>query len=133
MRRTDQTAWDWAEYDNAYLKGLSKPGIVRIDIDPNGRGCTKVWENREVAAVMTLELSTRTGLIYTQDRKHDDYYNVNAYYFVALDFRTGEVVWEQLMGTGDSFDNFGLPVMIGPNEALYEPVYGGLTMMRDRP
>ncbi len=133
VQNTTDYLWDWANYDDAHLAGYSKPGIVRIDIDPNGKGCTKVWENRSVAAVMTLELSTRTGLIYTQDWKHDDVYDVNAYYFVALDFRTGEVVWEQLVGTGDAFDNFWLPVFVGPNEALYGPVYGGLTMMRDRP
>jgi glucose dehydrogenase len=110
---------------------VGKPGIERVDINPNGKGCTKVWENREVHAVMTLELSTRTGLIYTQDRKYDDKNNVNAYYFVALDFRTGELVWEKLVGTGDRFDNYRLPVAIGPNGALYGMVYGGVTMMRD--
>jgi hypothetical protein len=132
-QNTADYLWDWAEYDDAHLETPSKPGIVRIDINPNGTGCTKVWENRKVAAVMTLELSTRTGLIYTQDRKHDDVNNVNAYYFVALDFRTGEVVWEKLMGTGDKFDNLGLPITIGPNKTLYGPVYGGIVMLKDSP
>jgi hypothetical protein len=131
VQNTTDYLWDWAEYDNAHLEHPGKPGIERIDIDPNGKGCTKVWVNTEVAAVMTLELSTRTGLIYTQDRKYDAENNVNAYYFVALDFRTGEVVWEKLMGTGDKFDNWWLPVAIGPNGALYGMVYGGITMMRD--
>jgi hypothetical protein len=131
VQNTTDYLWDWAEYDDAHLEHPGKPGIARIDIDPNGRGCTKVWENREVAAVMTLELSTRTGLIYTQDMKHDDKNKVNAYYFVALDFRTGEAVWEKLVGTGDQFDNWWLPVAIGPNGALYGMVYGGVTMMKD--
>jgi hypothetical protein len=133
VQNTSDYLWDWAEYENAHLDSPGKPGITRIDINPNGRGCTKVWENTEVAAVMTLELSTRTGLIYTQDRKYDDENDVNAYYFVALDFRTGEAVWEKLVGTGDMFDNWWLPVAIGPNGALYGMVYGGVTMMRDTP
>ena len=56
--------------------------------------------NKKVASNNTAKLSTRTGLIYTQDRKWDDENKVNAYYFVAHDFRTGEVVWEKLVGTG---------------------------------
>jgi hypothetical protein len=133
VQNTSDYLWDWADYDNAHLDHPGKPGIARIDINPNGRGCTKVWENTDVAAVMTLELSTRTGLIYTQDRKYDHENDVNAYYFVALDFRTGEAVWEKLVGTGDRFDNWWLPVAIGPNGALYGMVYAGVTMMRDTP
>lgn len=120
-------------YANPYLKQPGALGIERIDIDPNGKGCTKVWVNKEVATVMVPRLSTRTGLIYTQDRKWDAENEVNAYYWVALDFRTGEVVWEKLAGTGDRFENWWLPPIIGPNGALYGPVYGGVTMIRDTP
>jgi hypothetical protein len=131
VQNTADYHWDWANYEDAHLETPSKPGMERIDIDPNGMGCTKVWVNTEVAGAMTVELSTRTGLIYTQDRKWDAENNVNAYYFVALDFRTGEVVWEKLMGTGDKFDSIGMPVIIGPNKALYGPLQGGLTMLID--
>jgi len=133
VQNTTNYHWDWANYDDAHLETPSLPGIERIDIDPDGMGCTKVWVNTEVAGAMTLELSTRTGLIYTQDRKWDAENNVNAYYFVALDFRTGEVVWEKLMGTGDRFDSIGMPVIIGPNEALYGPLQGGISMLKDAP
>ena len=51
--------------------------------------------------------------------------------FAALDFRTGEVVWEKLVGTGDMSDNFWAAAGIGPNGALYGTVYGGLTMLKD--
>jgi hypothetical protein len=109
------------------------PGLERIDINPNGKGCTKVWVNKEVASTNTPKLSTRTGLIYVQDRKWDAENNVNAYYWAAVDFRTGEVVWEKLVGTGDMFDNFWAAAGIGPNGALYGTVYGGLTMLKDTP
>ena len=107
------------------------PGIERIDINPNGKGCTKVWVNTEVASTNTPKLSTRTGLIYVQSRKRDAENKVNAYYWTALNFRTGEVVWEKLVGTGDMFDNFWAAAGIGPNGALYGTVYGGLTMLKD--
>jgi hypothetical protein len=109
------------------------PGLERIDIDPNGKGCTKVWVNTEVASTNTPKLSTRTGLIYVQSRKWDAENNLNAYYWTALDFYTGKVVWEKLVGTGDMFDNFWAAAGPGPNGALYGTVYGGLTMLKDTP
>jgi hypothetical protein len=109
------------------------PGIERIDIDPNGKGCTKVWSNTEVASNNTPKLSTKTGLIYVQSRKWDAENNVNAYYWTALDFNTGEVVWEKFVGTGDMFDNFWAAAGVGPNGALYGTVYSGLTMLKDTP
>jgi hypothetical protein len=117
----------------AELVQASAPGIERIDINPNGKGCTKVWVNTEVTSTNTPKLSTRTGLIYVQDRKWDAENELYAYYWAALDFRTGEVVWEKLAGTGDMYDNFWAAASVGPNGALYGTVYGGLTMLRDTP
>jgi hypothetical protein len=129
--------FDYDEANGYQNPHLEQPGgalgIERIDIDPNGKGCTKVWVNKEVATVLVPRLSTRTGLIYTQDRKWDAENEVNAYYWVALDFRTGEVVWEKLAGTGDRYENWWLPPIMGPNGALYGPVYGGITMIKDTP
>jgi hypothetical protein len=65
------------------------------------------------------------------DRKYDAKKDVFAVYFVALDFRTGEVVWEKLAGTWKNgeepqFDNYWTAVGIGPNGAFYVPGYGGV-------
>jgi hypothetical protein len=129
--------YDFDEANNYENPHLEPPGgalgIERIDINPNGKDCTKVWVDNEVATVLVPRLSTRTGLIYTQDRKWDDKNKVNAYYWVALDFRTGKVVWEKLAGTGDMYENWWLAPIIGRNGALYGPVYGGVTMIRDTP
>jgi hypothetical protein len=118
------------------LKEPGYPGMERIDIAPNGRGCTKVWANKDVHTNMVLRLSTRNGLIYNQDRKYDATNDVYAVYWVALDFRTGKVVWEQLAGTfapsdPPVFDNFWAPIGIAPNGAVYAANYGGVTMIRD--
>jgi len=110
----------------------SEPGFERIDIDPNGRGCTKVWVNDDVISTTSAKLSTRTGLIYTYSRKYDDQNQVWTHYWTALDFRTGEVVWEKLAGTGhEKFEAFWPALYIGPNETLYVGVLGGLAAMRD--
>jgi hypothetical protein len=118
------------------LKEPGYPGMERIDIAPNGRGCTKVWANKDVHTNMVLRLSTRNGLIYSQDRRYDETNDVYAVYWIALDFRTGKVVWEQLAGTfapsdPPVFDNFWAPIGIGPNGAIYAANYGGVTMIRD--
>lgn len=134
-QNTADYLFDWKK---GQLKTPGKPGMERIDIDPDGSGCTKVWVNTEVHTNMVLRLSTRNGLIYTQDRKYDATNKVYAVYWVALDFRTGEVVWEKLAGTFDpkglaAFDCFWAPIGLGPNGALYGANYGGVTMLRDTP
>jgi hypothetical protein len=111
----------------------SEPGFERIDIDPNGRGCTKVWVNSEIASTTSAKLSTRTGLIYTYSRKYDDQNQVWAYYWTALDFRTGKTVWEKLAGTGhEKFESHWPALYVGPNETLYVGVFGGLAALRDK-
>lgn len=55
------------------------PGSERIDVDPNGKGCTKVWVSTEVTSNFCPRLSTRTGLIYTQERKSDAVKDLYAY------------------------------------------------------
>jgi hypothetical protein len=126
--------WDWEKGQTVYA---SAPGFERIDINPNGKGCTEVWTNTEVATTTSPRLSTRTGLIYTVSREYDDYGDqdpetgVYAYYWIALDFRTGQTVWKKMAGTGDRFDSFYPALAMGPNKALYVGAYGGFMTMRD--
>jgi hypothetical protein len=123
----------WFDWATGQLKESSAPGVERIDIDPNGKGCTKVWANTEVATTTSPRLSTKTGLIYTMARKYDDENDVYVYYWTALDFRTGETVWQKIAGTGAMFDSFYPGMGIGPNGALYYGGYGGFMIMRDTP
>ena len=116
----------------------SLPGFERIDIDANGKGCHKVWTNDEVASIVSPHLSTKTGLIYTVARKMDESktdaqhpYGLDVYYWTALDFRTGEVVWEKMAGTGWRFDGWYLGLGIGPTGTMYVGGYGGLMSIRD--
>ena len=112
----------------------SEPGFERIDIDPNGKGCTKVWVNTEIASTTSAKLSTRTGLIYTYARKYDNQNGVWVYYWTALDFRTGETVWQKMAGTGDArFDSHWPALYVGPNETLYVGLLGGLAAIRENP
>ncbi len=114
------------------------PGIARVDIDPNGRGCALIWANYEVAAPQVgPKMSTKTGLVYFFTRKYDKTVpgyepdGLDVYYWTAVDFRTGAILWEQQIGTGTQFETFVPGPAIGPNGALYVGVYGGLVSIRD--
>jgi hypothetical protein len=117
----------------------TEPGVARVDIDPNGKGCHAVWTNGEVnPGSFGAKLSTRTGLAYVLARKLDpsvktaDYPNgMNVWYWTAIDFRTGKTVWEQLAGTGRWFDGYWPITFLGPNRALYAAGYGGIFAVRD--
>jgi outer membrane protein assembly factor BamB len=110
-------------------KPPSAPGFERIDINPDGKGCTKVWSNHVVASTISGKLSTRTGLIYVYARKMDN--NLDVYYLTALDFRTGEVVWERRVGAGFAFDHYYTGLVVGTAETIYAGLYGGLISIRD--
>lgn len=120
--------WNWHTGQTEYP---SAPGFERIDIDPNGRDCTKVWINAELATTTSPRLSTKTGLIYMVSREYDAWKNVYVYYWAALDFRTGETVWKKMAGTGERFDSFYPGLAIGPNGALYAGVYGWIIEIKD--
>ena len=109
----------------------SAPGFERIDIDPDGKGCTKVWTNPQVASTVSGKLSTRNGLIYVYTRKMEN--NVDVYYQSALDFRTGAVVWEVKVGSGYNFDHFYEALLLGPDETIFMGVYDGMVTIRDAP
>ena len=108
----------------------SLPGLERIDIKPGGKGLRRVWENDEVTSVNLPKLSTQTGLIYVIDRQ-DDENGVDAYYWTAVDFRTGKVVWRKLAGTGVAWDSYFAPSSLGPTGTFYNGNYGGLAAVRD--
>ncbi len=109
----------------------TEPGIARVDIDPNGKGCSLVWTNYQVAAPqVSPKMSTKTGLMYFYNRR-DDQSGLDVYYWTAVDFRTGAIVWEQQVGTGPQFDTFLPAPTIGPNGLLYVGLYGGLLSLWD--
>ena len=120
----------WFDWESGQLLSPSAPGFERIDIDPNGKGCRKVWVNSEVASPWSPRLSTRTGLIYTIARETDEN-GINVYFWTALDFHTGKTVWQKMAGTGDRFDGFYPAIGIGPNGALYAGAYCGFLTIGD--
>lgn len=53
------------------------------------------------------------------------------WYFTAQDYRTGNVLWKQLSGTGELYDNPCAGTYIGFDGTLYQGVIGGVVAMSD--
>ena len=106
---------------------VTTPGFVRVDINPNGNGCHTVWVNTtESAPTVVSKLALANGLIYTYttDTNGD-------WYWTALDFRTGRVVYKALAGSGPLYNNNYAGISISPSGAEYLGTLGGIVAMRD--
>jgi hypothetical protein len=110
---------------------LTEPGFARIDLKKNGKGCKKVWTNTEVRAPTVVpKLSIKTGLIYTYARPEDPTGN-EGYFWTAIDYRTGETVWQKYSGSGLTYNNNYAGLALGPNGDAYLGVIGGLIKLSD--
>jgi hypothetical protein len=108
------------------------PGFERVDINSSGTGCVTVWQNTELSAPSVVpKLSLRSGLVYTYT-KPQDVNQTDAWYFTAIDFRNGEMVYKRLAGTGLGFNNNFAPVSLGADGTAYVGVLGGLVKLNDR-
>jgi hypothetical protein len=106
---------------------VTTPGFVRVDLNRNGRGCHRVWSNTtEVAPTVVSKAALANGLVYT--------YTVDAnndWYWTALDFRTGRVVYKAYAGTGIGWNNNYAGISISPKGVEYLGAIGGLISLRD--
>jgi len=105
------------------------PGFVRVDLNPSGNGCHRVWTNTtESAPTVVSKLSLANGLVYS--------YTLDAvgdWFWTALDFRTGKVVYKAYSGTGIGYNNNYAGISISPSGAEYLGSLGGIISMRDTP
>jgi hypothetical protein len=109
----------------------TSPGLERVTIDRDGRGCRTVWHSDEIAPSVVPKLAAGSGLVFTYTKppqESDD----DAWYLTAIDYRTGETVYRRLAGVGFGFNNNFAPVTIGPYETGYVGALGGITKFIDR-
>lgn len=116
---------------------VSTPGMARIDINAKGTGCRKVWTNTTVRpASVVSKGNTRTGLIYTYENVRDPGApKADPWYWTAVDYRTGKVVWTQFAGHGGLWNNHYAGIGMGRSKAgrptLYLGGVGGIMALRD--
>jgi hypothetical protein len=107
----------------------TKPGVARVNIKRNGKGCRTVWTSSEISPSTVPKLSLANGLIYiyTKPKGLPD-----RWYLTAVDFRTGKTVWRRLIGTGSLFNVHYAGITISPTGVLYAGVLGGTVGIADR-
>jgi hypothetical protein len=106
-------------------------GVTRIDVNQDGSGCTRVWHNPISSQTTVPKLSREHGLVYVYSKDPSIGWGVDAYYLAALDFHTGEPVYEVLTGTGVSYDNNWAPITLGVDACAYVGVVRGLVSVCD--
>ncbi len=112
------------------LGGSTVPGFARVDIKRNGHGCKTVWTNNTVSAPSVVpKLSLATGLIYAYTKPAGDI--TDPWYWTALDYRTGQVVWKVLAGAGPAYNNNYAGISLSLDGTAYLGVIPGLVALRD--
>jgi hypothetical protein len=108
----------------------TKPGIARVDVDENG-DCRTVWTNETISIPSVIsKMSLANGLIYTYTKPKGPA-TTDPWYFTAVDFHSGAVVYSRLAGTGVMYNNHYAGAYLGPTGTLYVGVLGGVVAMRD--
>src|SRR4051794_29913381 len=105
------------------------PGLERVDVNPGGTGCKKVWHSDEIAPSVVPKISLANGLVYTYTKPAGD--QSDPWYLTAIDFRSGRTVYKARAGSGLGFNNNYAPVTLGPDGTAYVGVLGGLVALRD--
>jgi streptogramin lyase len=114
---------------------VSAPGMDRIDIAADGSGCRVVWRNTTIRTPSAVAKGdTANGLIYTYVKPKDG--KAGVWYWAALSYRTGKVVWERVAGHGGLYNNHYSGIAIGRDPrtgktTLYLGGVGGIMALRD--
>jgi hypothetical protein len=116
---------------SATTGGTTAPGVERVDIDADGRGCHTVWRSQERSPSVVPKLSLENGLVYLYTKEADPNGD-DPWYLTAVDFRTGRTVWKRLAGRGLGFNNNYAPVTLGPEGTAYVGALGGIVALRDK-
>ena len=127
------------DYGHVYTGNALKtsPGIMRVDVREDRSGCNVVWHNKTFLSQSLPRLSTQTGLLYFysfQKQKSDDFFG--GWYLSAVDWDTGESLWDRLIGRGtgsmiDTLSSVTAPIVLGPNGAAYAGIRTGVIMAKD--
>ncbi len=111
----------------------SEPGVTRIDMNADCTAAEVVWVSNEASATVVPKMSTENGILYLYTRVINDDIpdNAVAWYFTAVDFRTGKTLYKVFTGCGRNWNNSYGPITIGPNGKAYVGVFNGLISVED--
>jgi hypothetical protein len=106
---------------------VTAPGFVRVDLNRNGRGCHRVWLNTKFSApTVVSKLALHNGLVYTYTTDKNAHW-----YWTALSFRTGRLVYRAYAGSGFYYNNNYSGIAINRRGTEYLGALGGILALRD--
>ncbi|MEO6605409.1 MAG: hypothetical protein ABIN55_07330 [Aeromicrobium sp.] len=112
------------------LGQTSTPGIARVMVDEVG--CHVAWTSNEIAPSSVAKASLGNGLLYAYTKPKTPLGNVvDAWYFTAIDIRTGKTAWSRLTGTGIQWNNHYAAIYLGPDGTAYIATLAGLVRISD--
>ncbi len=114
------------------LGKTTTPGLARVMVEDDG--CHVAWTSNEIAPSSVAKASLGNGLLYayTKPKLTNPLSNaLDAWYFTAIDIRTGKTVWSRLMGTGIQWNNHYAAIYLGPDGAAYIATLAGLIRITD--
>lgn len=119
-------------YQGPFENYSAEPGIARVDIDPGAGSCVLAWENLEISSPSAVpKVSLANGLVYLYTRDSRNPQDLHAWYFTAVDARTGELVFKILTGVGKGFNNHYGSISITPDGSAYVGTIQGVVRVRD--
>jgi hypothetical protein len=106
-------------------------GFTRVDLNEDRSGCDVRWTRPDIKHNTVPQLSTVTGLVYTYTQDTSVPEPVDAYYFEALDWDTGETAFRVLSGVGPYYYNGLLTSALGQDGSYYVALTGGIVRLKD--
>ncbi len=103
------------------------PGLARVDVRDDG--CTLAWENPGISIPSLVSkgvLADGAVLTYT---KASSALGLDAWWFTAVDARTGDVRWRRLAGIGPLLNNHYAAGYLGPDGSVYIGTISGLVAL----
>lgn len=117
-------------YQGPFSNINAEPGLSRVDI--HEQGCELIWQNLTVSSPSAVpKASLANGLIYVYTRDASNPDEMQAWYFTAVDYRSGEVVFKILTGIGSGYNNHYGSISITPDGTAYIGVIQGVVKVKD--
>lgn len=110
----------------------TEPGLTAIDVSSSGR-CSVRWTNDTIHIPSLVSKATTVGGLVVTYTKPPSRIGAEAWYFTAVDVRTGAVVWTRRAGAGGPFNNHYAGGYLTPEGDFYVGTLNGLTVLRAGP
>ena len=104
----------------------TEPGLAAIETDD----CSVRWTNDDLHIPSLVSKATTVGGLVLTYTKPPSALGVDAWYFTAVDVRTGEVYWTRKAGAGTPFNNHYAATYLTSEGDMYVGTLNGLVVLR---